>query len=158
MVFAELYWNPGILIQAEDRAYRIGQKNSVTVQYLCAKGTADDHIWPLVNEKLNVLSSVGLTREDLNSAGKIDKTAAASGLVDIKQAFEDLIEIEAVEKSDEGVKEVVKEIKKVQPLIPSKETTPPDPKSTKQAQINEQLYGIDLESFTDTPPPKRNKF
>ena len=36
------------LIQAEDRAYRIGQKNSVTVLYLIAKETADDYIWFVV--------------------------------------------------------------------------------------------------------------
>ena len=34
-----------ILVQAEDRAHRIGQKDSVSVQYLMAQGTADDYIW-----------------------------------------------------------------------------------------------------------------
>lgn len=72
VVFAELFWNPGILVQAEDRVYRIGQKNSVIIQYLCAKGTADDQIWPLVNEKLNVLSRAGLTRENLSEASTVN--------------------------------------------------------------------------------------
>lgn len=45
VIFAELYWNPGILIQAEDRAHRIGQKDSVNVHYLLAQGTFDDKIW-----------------------------------------------------------------------------------------------------------------
>ncbi|XP_022168575.1 SWI/SNF-related matrix-associated actin-dependent regulator of chromatin subfamily A-like protein 1 [Myzus persicae] len=64
VVFAELYWNPGILTQAEDRAHRIGQAETVTIQYLLAKGTADDHIWPLIQTKLNVLNKAGLSKDN----------------------------------------------------------------------------------------------
>ncbi|XP_065683664.1 SWI/SNF-related matrix-associated actin-dependent regulator of chromatin subfamily A-like protein 1 isoform X2 [Hydra vulgaris] len=60
VIFAELYWNPGQLIQAEDRAYRIGQKNAVSVIYLVAKNTADDYIWPIVQEKLHILTNLGV--------------------------------------------------------------------------------------------------
>ncbi|GAX78561.1 hypothetical protein CEUSTIGMA_g6001.t1 [Chlamydomonas eustigma] len=54
-VFVELYWNPSILLQAEDRAHRLGQKRTVMVYYLHASGTCDDIIWPLVNKKLQVV-------------------------------------------------------------------------------------------------------
>lgn len=64
VVFAELYWNPGQLVQAEDRAHRIGQCDSVNVHYLLAKGTTDDTLWPLILKKLNTLESVGLGKND----------------------------------------------------------------------------------------------
>ncbi|KAH9492456.1 SWI/SNF- matrix-associated actin-dependent regulator of chromatin sub A-like protein 1 [Bulinus truncatus] len=70
VVFAELFWNPGVLVQAEDRVHRIGQEDSVCVQYLVAKGTADDYIWPLVQDKLNILSKVGLAKDDFSHADK----------------------------------------------------------------------------------------
>lgn len=55
VVFAELYWTPGVLMQAEDRAHRIGQTRDVTVQYLVAHGTIDDLIWRLIESKMHVL-------------------------------------------------------------------------------------------------------
>ncbi|XP_021921060.1 SWI/SNF-related matrix-associated actin-dependent regulator of chromatin subfamily A-like protein 1 isoform X2 [Zootermopsis nevadensis] len=64
VVFAEMYWNPGILTQAEDRAHRIGQDDSVLIQYLVAKGTADDHLWPLIQGKLDVLNKAGLSKDN----------------------------------------------------------------------------------------------
>jgi SWI/SNF-related matrix-associated actin-dependent regulator 1 of chromatin subfamily A len=59
VVFAELFWNPGTLQQAEDRVHRIGQVAScVNVHYLLGEGTLDDVIWPLIHRKLSV---VGMT-------------------------------------------------------------------------------------------------
>ncbi|KAF8796615.1 SWI/SNF-related matrix-associated like protein [Argiope bruennichi] len=71
VVFAELFWNPGILTQAEDRAHRIGQQDNVVVQYLVAKGTADDEIWPLVQRKLDVLNKAGLSKDNFKSADTV---------------------------------------------------------------------------------------
>ena len=64
VIFSELFFNPGVLVQAEDRAHRIGQLDSVNVHYLLAKGTTDDQIWPLILKKLNTLESVGLGKND----------------------------------------------------------------------------------------------
>ncbi len=64
VVFAELFWNPGILTQAEDRAHRIGQSDSIDVRYLVARGTADDVLWPLLQSKLDVLNKAGLSKDN----------------------------------------------------------------------------------------------
>ncbi|XP_054642861.1 SWI/SNF-related matrix-associated actin-dependent regulator of chromatin subfamily A-like protein 1 isoform X2 [Dunckerocampus dactyliophorus] len=67
VIFAELFWNPGVLIQAEDRVHRIGQTNNVNVHYLVAKGTADDHLWPMIQAKMEVLEQVGLSESNLSA-------------------------------------------------------------------------------------------
>ena len=68
VVFAELFWNPGILTQAEDRAHRIGQTDSVTIQYLVARDTADDVLWPMIQGKLDVLNKAGLSKDNFEES------------------------------------------------------------------------------------------
>ncbi|XP_033283881.1 SWI/SNF-related matrix-associated actin-dependent regulator of chromatin subfamily A-like protein 1 isoform X3 [Orcinus orca] len=66
VVFAELFWNPGVLMQAEDRVHRIGQSSSVGIHYLVARGTADDYLWPLIQEKIKVLGEAGLSETNFS--------------------------------------------------------------------------------------------
>ena len=42
VLFAELFWTPSLLIQAEDRAHRIGQTDAVKVKYLILQGGLDE--------------------------------------------------------------------------------------------------------------------
>lgn len=58
VVFAELYWVPGCMQQAEDRAHRIGQRSSVSVQYLIAKGTLDDVLYRSLERKARSTSGI----------------------------------------------------------------------------------------------------
>ncbi|PRW20657.1 SWI SNF-related matrix-associated actin-dependent regulator of chromatin subfamily A 1 isoform X1 [Chlorella sorokiniana] len=55
VVFAEMTWTPGEIIQAEDRAHRIGQASSVNVIFLFAKGSSDDLIWASLEKKLDTV-------------------------------------------------------------------------------------------------------
>lgn len=49
--FAELFWTPAIMLQAEDRCHRIGQQSTVQCTYFHAKGSLDDLLWKLVEQK-----------------------------------------------------------------------------------------------------------
>ena len=58
VIFAELYYTPAIMIQAEDRAHRIGQKNQVNIVYLYGCATIDEIFYPRMREKYFVVSSI----------------------------------------------------------------------------------------------------
>ncbi|CDI84497.1 hypothetical protein EAH_00053090 [Eimeria acervulina] len=58
VVFAELFWVPGYLLQAEDRSHRIGSKhNSVHIHYLIGENTLDDAVYRQLQQKWGVLSN-----------------------------------------------------------------------------------------------------
>ncbi|GFH58462.1 hypothetical protein CTEN210_14938 [Chaetoceros tenuissimus] len=53
--FAELFWTPALMIQAEDRCHRIGQQARVRCLYTIAKGTLDEVLWILLKRKFRAL-------------------------------------------------------------------------------------------------------
>ena len=53
VVFTEYSWTPGEIVQAEDRAHRIGQAQSVNVHYLHVKRSIDDVMWQSLGSKLD---------------------------------------------------------------------------------------------------------
>lgn len=57
VLFAELHWTPGVLVQAEDRAHRIGQECAVNVSYLVAKNSLDAHLWRCLARKVGVVTA-----------------------------------------------------------------------------------------------------
>lgn len=76
VLFAELHWNPSIISQAEARAHRFGQENQVVVRYLLAPGTADDSIWPMLQEKQRTLTQVGLCKDNFEDVAIKKQNAA----------------------------------------------------------------------------------
>ncbi|XP_057602750.1 DNA annealing helicase and endonuclease ZRANB3 [Hippopotamus amphibius kiboko] len=73
VVFAELYWDPGHIKQAEDRAHRIGQCSSVNIHYLIANGTLDTLMWGMLNRKVQVTGSTLNGRKEKLQAEEDDK-------------------------------------------------------------------------------------
>ena len=59
VVFVELKWNPGELLQCEDRTHRIGQvAESILIQYLIAKKTLDENVWNKLATKFKNLDCI----------------------------------------------------------------------------------------------------
>ncbi|XP_041355176.1 DNA annealing helicase and endonuclease ZRANB3-like [Gigantopelta aegis] len=73
VVFAEMHWTPGVLVQCEDRAHRIGQTGCVQVHYLVAKATMDEWVWSSICRK-TVVTTTALSGRGKNlEADKGDK-------------------------------------------------------------------------------------
>jgi SWI/SNF-related matrix-associated actin-dependent regulator of chromatin subfamily A-like protein 1 len=66
VAFVELPWTPGKCSQAEDRAHRIGQKDTVNVHFLVAKDTIEEDIAGVLDRKAKMLTKVmdGVDVED----------------------------------------------------------------------------------------------
>ena len=52
------WWNPAVEEQATDRAHRIGQKNVVSVIKIIAKGTIEEKILSLQEEKKKLITEL----------------------------------------------------------------------------------------------------
>lgn len=68
-VFGELYWVPGVMIQAEDRVHRISQENRVDIKYLLGTETIDTYVHPSLCKKLATLDNVVDARQDRTFKG-----------------------------------------------------------------------------------------
>lgn len=64
VIFAELNWNPSIILQAEGRVHRIGQMQQVKSFFLIAPGTSDDIMWDDLQRKQRNLNQIGLVGSD----------------------------------------------------------------------------------------------
>jgi len=77
VVFAEMSWVPGDMLQAEDRCYRIGQNDNVLVHYLVVPGSIDAKFAYIMAEKLEVIKASldGLGTDEAVMSGVITDLA-----------------------------------------------------------------------------------
>jgi SWI/SNF-related matrix-associated actin-dependent regulator 1 of chromatin subfamily A len=67
VIFAELHWTPAILMQAEDRTHRIGQKHSVNIHYLIGDKTLDPLMLRQLERKIDTVGRLlDATTDSLN--------------------------------------------------------------------------------------------
>lgn len=58
VILYDLWWNPAVEQQAEDRAHRIGQKKIVQVIRLLARGTVEEKMYELQQKKKSLIAEV----------------------------------------------------------------------------------------------------
>ena len=96
VIFAELTWTPSIMIQAEDRVHRIGQKSEfVDIKYLYGPETLDDFILDKLQKKLTIVSTT------LDDKKEILGVKADPNLVDIGSKQSDFLKYNKGELCDE---------------------------------------------------------
>lgn len=96
--FAELFWTPALMIQAEDRCHRIGQQARVRCLYIVAKGTLDEILWKHVEKKFRNLGEFVEGKEKMKMV--VHKTY--KGAEEWRMSLERTTEEEDGEDFDDG--------------------------------------------------------
>ena len=65
VAFVEFPWTYADCCQCEDRAHRIGQKDSVTCYYFLGRRTIDEKVYRRIQEKKNIANAVTGSTEDI---------------------------------------------------------------------------------------------
>ena len=65
VAFVEFPWTYADCCQCEDRAHRIGQKDSVTCYYFLGRRTIDEKVYRIIQEKKNIANAVTGSAEDI---------------------------------------------------------------------------------------------
>ena len=68
MIHFDRWWNPAVENQATDRAFRIGQKRNVLVHKFITRGTVEERIDAMIEEKRHVAGAV------IDGVGEINLT------------------------------------------------------------------------------------
>mmetsp|Transcript_22862 Transcript_22862/g.26058 ORF Transcript_22862/g.26058 Transcript_22862/m.26058 type:complete len:1300 (+) Transcript_22862:141-4040(+) len=133
--FAELFWTPALLIQAEDRCHRIGQQATVRCMYIVAKGTLDEILWKHVEKKFQDLAEFVEGKEKMNlvvhkkynGASEYRKTLEAEEIdLDDEVVAEDEI-MESVDELESVLHQDIKELEREEQAMISTEKVDPDP-------------------------------
>lgn len=80
-LFVERIWTPSGMIQAEDRIWRLGQKRPVTITYMDAADTVDEHVASVLEAKQRLINAVvgdDYTSESLQVVAEVTELMRAS--------------------------------------------------------------------------------
>ena len=75
VVHFDRWWNPAVENQATDRAFRIGQTQTVLVHRLVCRGTVEERIDQLIAEKAELANSIVGGKQQGPSITELDDAA-----------------------------------------------------------------------------------
>jgi SWI/SNF-related matrix-associated actin-dependent regulator 1 of chromatin subfamily A len=78
VVFAELDWTPGVVLQAEDRCWRLGQRDPVTVEHLVLTNSLDARMAKIIVKKQNVTDEILQERPDASRKTPLSERAPSA--------------------------------------------------------------------------------
>src|SRR5699024_6480059 len=81
VILYDLWWNPAVEQQAADRAHRIGQKKTVEVLKLIARGTIEEKIHELQQKKQSLFDQVIQPGEEMLSSWSEEEIREILGLM-----------------------------------------------------------------------------
>lgn len=73
VAFIEYPWTYADCVQCEDRAHRIGAKNTVMCTYFLGDDTVDERMWELISEKMSIGNTI-TGASDMMEMEMVDKT------------------------------------------------------------------------------------
>lgn len=79
------WWNPAVQWQAEGRAHRYGQKQTVNVHSLRVRNTVDEKIFKMLKKKSEVIERM---MNELSAGQAITEISRAVGIEDLLELFE----------------------------------------------------------------------
>lgn len=89
-------WNPQIMLQAEARAHRIGQKKPVTVYKLCTQGTVEEQMMGRIQKKLYLSAKVTESMRDIHLQSASKKKKGPGGKV-VEAAEDDMPQLDTTQ-------------------------------------------------------------
>lgn len=79
VVLIDLWWNPSVEMQAISRAHRIGQMKNVEVYRLITRGTIEEKILEMQENKKNLVTTV-LDGDETRASMSIDEIREILGI------------------------------------------------------------------------------
>ena len=95
VVMLDQDWNPQIMLQAEARAHRIGQKHPVTVYKLCTQGTVEEQMMGRIQKKLYLSAKVTESMRDIHSQSAAKKKSP--GRSNVEAAEDDMPQLDTTQ-------------------------------------------------------------